>query len=601
MERLLAKWPLWLLPLTLCVFPAWMARMWTCEVPHADHWPVVVVPLFQWLDGTSLWTVIHQQVNDSRHDIPKLLHLLLARATQWNLRFESLCCVAIATATAGVTLWGIRRNHVCGPVSAWLLAIVSVALLLSPQQWMNWTFGVQLCYMLVVFFTVATVAVLRSGLPLSWRAFIAGVCAACASHCFLNGWFAWPLGFVCLARELRRDAASRGAAVRALIVFSAMLVLTACIFFPGFKFGASTEHMGDPMLDRAATNPAAVAKFFVSVLGAPFGDGWPARDRETRFDLSSNVAPCVGIVSLALLAFALVSILRHRAAWDLRRGLPSFLFIIWGLANAAAIAVGRTGVMASGPFESRYLAFTLWFHIGLLSLLFRARGPLLAKLRIVWLAFVIYGYGIGFVQGVRDAARDYHRNEKMVTACAFRHVAVEPELLDSVWPGVGPVLIEMLDRLDSLGCLHVPLVKDVNLSGADLKKEEAGLLERGSAVDAGVSLSGWAIDPVGKDLADAVVISMQPEGQPEKWLGIAQKRHPRLGVAGRHAPRALEGRIGWEYRSTTGQEKSMFSDKAVAFKPSKVPAGKVTLRAYVFDNGSGAVFPLSGSVELTIP
>ena len=112
----------------------------------------------------------------------------------------------------------------------------------------------------------------------------------------------------------------------------------------------------------------------------------------------------------------LISVIRHRERWDLRRSLGMWLFVFWGLANAAAISLGRTGHVASSPFQSRYHAFTLWFHLGVLVLLFLAQGKAWRVLRRVWVPVVCYGWLTGFLQGMGDARRDFNRGSRPSTS-----------------------------------------------------------------------------------------------------------------------------------------------------------------------------------------
>lgn len=601
MEALLAKRWVWWLPMALGLVPAWMAWRFTCRVPHADHLPVVAEPWLAWLDGAPLWTVLHERMNDSRLDVPKALHLLLVRFAHWNLRVESMVCVLIACGTAALTVWLIRNRPPGGRVQAWVLSVAATALILTPHAWMNWTFGVQICYAIVVFLTLSVVVLFQTRLPLPWRSLLAGLCAAAASHSFLNGWFAWLLGTLCLAHAVRSENAPRRCAMRAAGIWLLLFALTVAVFFPGFQERAGGASGNAGPLARLAEDPLRVFRFFLALLGAPLAEGWATWNRETRVGLTASLAPVIAAVMLLLLGGVLIAIVRQRR-WE-KGGVifPYLILLLWGVANAAAVAAGRTGMTASDPFQSRYLAFTIWVHIGLLALLSCVGGGFWRVIRIAWLGVVAYGYTIGFIQGLRDAERDYHRNEIMAAACALRHAAPEPSVLDAVWSTIGPRLVATLDRLESLGLLHVPTVRDELTARAPRSTAGEGVLEGGKLIARGVFLRGWAIEKPSRDMVDAVVISFQREGDPEKWLGLAQRRMIRSRPARNKNSPAMEERIGWEYQTPTGTEKSIHTSRVVPFLAKPIPAGKITFRAYAFDLDGGTFSPLAGEFTAEIP
>ncbi|MEI6537141.1 MAG: hypothetical protein WCN98_17500, partial [Verrucomicrobiaceae bacterium] len=339
----------------------------TCMVPHADHWMMAAEPYFKWQDGTaSLWSAVYSQGNDSRYVVSTLLEFLIIKYTNWNLRIESMLCVLLALGSAACVIFLFRRLQ-RGWV-AWLSALLACVLILSPQQWMNWTFGVQLCYASVVLSTIGVVVMFQKSWPLVLRSAAGAGCAIVASHSFINGWFAWVIGLVFLIREARTGNHHRRALFMSHLIWIVLFAGTAAVYFSGYGDGTRTSD-GTSLLGRVMANPGAYLNFFVSVLGAPFADGWASWDRETRIYLTHVLGPLMGVLSLALFGFALMAFLRRDRARCGAGVLPFVVLAFWGLANAAVIALGRTGMAISDPFQSRYLAYIVWFHIGTLALL----------------------------------------------------------------------------------------------------------------------------------------------------------------------------------------------------------------------------------------
>ncbi|HEY2573324.1 MAG TPA: hypothetical protein VGH65_04615 [Verrucomicrobiaceae bacterium] len=594
------KW-IWWLPLALAWLPAWMAWQDTCLVPHSDHWPVVALPWFRWLDGAPLWKVLHERYNDSRHDIPRLLHFALLRFGRWNLQVESLLCVFITAGTvAQVILW-FRRLQPGGNWRAWVASLMASSLILSPHAWMNWTFGVQLCYALVVFFTVLVLTLFQSNLPLAWRALFAGISAAAATHSFLNGWLAWLLGSLGLLQAALQEKAPQRKVVVAVAVWLSMLALTAAVFFPGFMEAGAASGEIHSSFARIASTLWPALQYFILLLGAPLAEGWPTSNRETRHELTVQLAPVVASLLLLLFVGVLIAIVRQRR-WEKGRVVFPFLALsLWGLANAAAIALGRVGVSASDAFQSRYLAYTIWFHVGLLALICVPEGSFWRWTRGIMSALLIYAHGVGVIQGWRDAGRDHDRNQLMVAACVMRHVAPEPTLLDNVWPLMGLQIVPMLDRLESLGLLHVATVRRESPDRGDLSQSSFGTLEEGRWLEHGVVLRGWALKLPSRNMVDAVVVSMQQDGVAETWLGVAQRRVIRAKPARKFHAVASEERIGWEYTTPSGLERSMFTSVLILIRAKPIPSGMVTFRAYALDLKLESFSLLEGEFTAQIP
>ena len=101
-----------------------------------------------------------------------------------------------------------------------------------------------------------------------------------------------------------------------------------------------------------------------------------------------------------------------------------------------------------------------------------------------------------------------------------------------------------------------------------------------------------------REAADAIVISMQVDGQEEEWLGIAQRRIIESKLCKKHQAVADEDRVGWAYKPGFRSEKATLSELPNPFRAKAIPAGNVTFRAYAMDVKTGSFAPLGGSVSM---
>ncbi len=569
-------------------------------VPHADHWMMAGVPYFNWEDGkTTFWGALYSQGNDSRYVVSTLLEFIIIRFAKWDLRFESLLCVMLATGSAVCVIRLFRGLH--HSALTWLGTVLSCLLILSPQQWMNWTFGVQICYAAVVLSTLGVVVVFQTKWPLVLRSFAGAVLAIIATHSFINGWLAWMIGLVFLIRETWGGIHSRRETLLAYLLWLVLFAATFFAYFSGYGVGPQPSG-GVSLAERLLAEPQLFLVFFVSVLGSPFSDGWATWDRETRVQLTHAIGPAVGVIALILFVVALFTIVKRGWAVHGKRIFPFVVLAFWGLANAGAIALGRTGMAISDPFQNRYLAYIVWFHIGLMAMLLVAEGKAWKWIRTIWLCFVAYGCVIGFIQGMRGGERDYRQNRIMTASVMMRNVAPEPVYLDAVMPLGGPYLLQCLDRLERMDCLHVSTLHSNLVKNAPLNIALAKGELKGGRVEAGrVMLEGWAMELPSHQMADAIAISYQPEGGEEKWFGIAQRRIVKAKLSIKLQAKAFEQRIGWGYAMPTGREKTAFTEQPNPFKAVSLPGGKTTFRAYACDLDTGSFSPLEGAFTAELP
>lgn len=593
---------LWFLPLLAVIFPAFMAWRWSVMVPHADHWTMVVAPYFRWQGGASFWSVVHAQFNDSRYDVGTLIHFALIKLAHMNTRVESLVCVILAVVSGAAWIGLLRRTQPGGPARALVPAFLCTALWLSPDRSMNWMFGVQICYEMVVLASLAVIVLFQTAWPLWQRTLGAAACAFIATHSFMIGWVAWGLGLACLAWEGWNAGPQRRSVLAATAAWLCGIVLTALIFFHDYRGNVDTNQDA-PLLERLTRDPMAFVRFFTSLIGIPFTKGWPGWDREASLHFTETLAPWAGVVALLLYAAVLIAGVRGGWRGRGRTVFPFLLLSLWGLANTGAVTLARTGLAASSIFQSRYLALTLWFHFGLLALLCLTDGTAWKWVRRLWLALVTVGSLVGFANGLDQGKRDELRYRTIAGGASFRHAAPEPSFLDAVNPSVGPAFIPLLDRLDSLGLLHVPTVRSERVADAVMAPPGAVIgAIKNSRVDAGKpALSLWAVDRQRRDAVDVVAISTQSEGQPELWLGLAQKRLMNPKMAERYKVSIPEDRIGWSYVHGQGTDRGFMSAAPNPFAPKPLPHGKVTFRAYAYDLETGTFTRLEGEAVLELP
>jgi hypothetical protein len=576
-----------------------MAVQMTCHVPRMDDWGIVIAPYFQWQDGGGIWKFLQTAGNDSRHHSAQLVHAATIKWWHWDPVVESLMCVALGGVSAAMVVdWWVRLG--VKSVRVLLAGLVSVFLVLSPMQWMNWSWGIQLCYMLPIAGTMAVFWVLSRDWVLWKRVLVAVVPCWVAVFAFANGWLAVLLGGGMVLWEVRRDGWRKGGKV-ALGIWGVSAILAAWVYALDWPESRGITEEG--LFSRLTGAPGEVVWFYLQLLGAPLADVFVTGDRTARVAVQGWVSVSVAVVSVGVLGACGVHLWRRRRELSGGEVVPWVVLILWGLGNAAAVTLARWGAEGFGPFQARYPGFTVWYFVGLLGLLAMTRG---AGWKWVMRGMVVVmgvGAGLGGLQGWRDGLKAARNGHFMEAAVAMRHVAPEPVFLESTRPWDAGNTVKLLDRLDEEGLLHVKTVRSekVKESVGEVGSWATGQLSEVEVVGGGLKVSGWAFDGESRGPLRAVAISYQAVDGEEKWLGIAGRNTVQRKKAEKAGARVLEDRIGWVYEPLTGEERAFISGTRLKLKRREVPTGRLTIRAYGYDPVGGRFAPLEGSLEVELP
>ncbi len=176
---------------------------YSLDFPRLDQWEFVLFLDKAWT-GQLTFHDFWAQHNEHRLIFPRLLMLVLARLSHWNIRWELAANLLLGTGVFGAYM-------ACSPKGRWILPLVSLAAF-SMAQWQNWFLGWQMQIFMSLLATLGVLLLLsprttreghggpRPTLPgPSWFRFILSMALATVATCsFANGMVAWPLGLLLL-------------------------------------------------------------------------------------------------------------------------------------------------------------------------------------------------------------------------------------------------------------------------------------------------------------------------------------------------------------------------------------------------------------------
>ena len=410
------------------------------------------------------------QHNESRKIFPRLIIFYLARLTNWNVKYEMAAQCAIVCVTVAA-IWFLARRTVAEralPATA-----VSALVLLSPVQWWNWLFGIQIVVFIPMLMLTVALATAFSGRKLWTRTILAAGCCFVANYSYANGMLLWVLVAVALfgRGENRR--------VSAILFWVVAAALSIVAYFSGYSRPPVSPRLISPF-----AHPVAAARFVLAFLGHPL---WG-----TNSLTPNELLGGIGVALFVLLVFR-VGI----------AGLPWILIGSYAIISAAATAMGRLGFGDWAALEPRYTTFAipLWVAIVMMAATGdRAGRTITAGGTAALLALHLIASVLVWPQ-IRESNRD-----RLVarTALQFCRVVPDTSLFTRLVYRDPAHAIPIITAVSNAGYLVPPLIASPIIRSAGPGRGEfEGVIRPGPRQYA---MYGWAELPDGRP-ADSVLIA----------------------------------------------------------------------------------------------
>jgi len=304
---------LWLaaaaLPFLVC---AAFAFAFAYDAPYWDEW-IYLAPIVRAFEGELSLSDFVVRINEHLCVVPSLIVIPLARATQWDLRWEICVVLAIYAGVFALLYRALRRAEQAAgrPGSMWAAPCLGT-LLFSGSQYALWNWSLLVTLASAAFFSVVALGQLSSRNLNARRLALAGLCGWAATFSIGGGLSVWPAGVVALLLRVRPKESRRWPALAAWIAIGAAAA--------GLYLSAGSTHSLD--MARQATNPLAVCLYVLAFLGGPLAVG------------QGGVAVVLGGLLLAALGFLSLRSASHNGETD-RETRPFMIGLV-----GAALVVG---------------------------------------------------------------------------------------------------------------------------------------------------------------------------------------------------------------------------------------------------------------------
>jgi hypothetical protein len=353
--RGIGTWPpvLWLilaaLPWALLLF---LVVRYGLDLPIVDEWtylPIIERSFTGTLDLGQLWA----QYAEHRPIFPLLVMLFFVHATGWNIHYELVVTVLVATIFFFVLTRMFRRalpERERRP--PWLCALLSLVVF-SLCQWEVWLWGAQIQMFLNVLGVSAGILMLTRRQLEGKDLALAALFGVLATYSFGNGLLFWPLGLVLVAFA-RQERRTRWRLLLAWLLVSAAVI--------GSYFYRFQSQGGSATLASVLNDPVHYLRYFLTYIGSPLasfgGSAFPPRD--TGLGALVGAAGCVLLIAATRRAI--------RVFGSAERVLPFLALAGYAVGSGLLATRSRFHFGVPQAYASRYTTTSSLFWIGTIGI-----------------------------------------------------------------------------------------------------------------------------------------------------------------------------------------------------------------------------------------
>jgi MFS family permease len=387
------------------VFILFFVYKYGITVPYCDQWELV--PLLEKMHNHTLALAdLWNPHNGHRLLFPKILMLLLARWSNWNI-FLELCTNIVLAIFIFLFLLSILRNTL-QIIPSWLKIFISMVIF-SMGQYENWSCGWQIQIFLSVLGSVIAIWAANKWQGKTIGLVIAISAAVLSSYSFNSGLVTWPAVLVVMLMQNKWK-------LKHIVILILACIATVLLYY----YNYTTNNPELPSMLFFLSHPIIYIRYVLTYLGASI-----ARSR--------SFAPILALILFALSLLAIFDIRRFDRQ-KLRDLAPWFALALYACMAACVTGLGRAGYGWQQASSSRYAMVSVLFPISAAVFLVQStriniamnkngglRNPFLTGTLIV--IFVL-----SYIHGYNKELKSIKELSKKTNATAF--YLNHPELAD---------------------------------------------------------------------------------------------------------------------------------------------------------------------------
>ncbi len=321
------------------VFTFFFVCKFGLTIPYWDQWELV--PLLEKMHNHTLTLAdLWAQHNEHRIMFPKILMLLLARLSNWNIFLELCTNMVLATFTFLFLLSILRSASEI--TSFWLKMFISL-MIFSIVQYDNWVWGWQIQFFLSVLGTVIAIWAANKWEGKAVGLAVTILASVLSSYSFSSGLMTWPVVLVVLLLQKKWKW-------KHIIILLLACIATVLLYF--HKYTKPVQH---PQILFFLDNPLVFIRYVLTYLGASLA--------YFPYNWACSLASVVAVIILVLTSWAIFNIWRFDRQ-KLSRLSPWLALALYACLSACVTGLGRAGFGWKQALESpRYTTVSLFLPL----------------------------------------------------------------------------------------------------------------------------------------------------------------------------------------------------------------------------------------------
>ena len=506
---------IWVVALVPMIHLTSLVRHYGVNVPMLDDWEMAPL-IVKAHTGELAWADLFEQQQEARTILPKLIFILSAARSEWDVRDQMMLSVGSCWLTAGGIFLLLRRSKlgIAGVAICFWLAVLTI---FSLAQYELWILASGFPSFLPGLFIVAALVTLTRSWSTSWKFLVCLALTVASSFTLANGLLAWGLTFPML---LLMERPRRWPGWLAL--WLGACAICATIYFWGYKSPGYLPPFAP------AVSPIKYLHFIVIFLGS----GLSNSVTENRAGVSAIFGGLNLLIFLGALAYV------GRRVGDrafLARIVPWITLGLYSLASACLASLGRIGFGVEYAGASRYVTFAHYMTVAVIvivALLSREMWPtedFLGRricLGVAWLVLAA-AYLIPFRAAQANSLyflRRYSAETRLARGAVWFSPAFDTSsVIQKIAYPPGPDrVVRDAAALDRLHLLRPPLVRTNQLKAmphesADQKRVSGFCDTVTPAGGENYRASGWStLNEKGRP-ADGVIVAYQ-DPRDQEWI-----------------------------------------------------------------------------------
>lgn len=489
----------YLLPVVL-IF--WFVSKFSVNVPYWDEWGLVNF-FDKVASGNAIFADYFAQNNEHRMFFPKIIFLILAFSSRWNITVEMYFSIFLAIVSFCALYIVATHSQKQDPKWLHLFNLVTCTLVFSLVQSENWLWGFQVAWFFIntcVILAILFLVVPKKLLP-SQRLLLAAICCFIASFSSAHGLLSW---IAVIPTVLCIEGNARQKRMR-IFLWILLFLLSLLIYQIGY-----VKPSAHPDILFFVKQPLIAVTYLLTLLGKSVG----------------NViipAAMTGLIILFNFVFFNISCLKNYKTAFARDAAPWLSLGWFAILFALMTTVGRAGFGIDQAKSSRYTSVAILLVIAVLQMWRlsieykqkqKTKKSYIIPTSIFFVSFLIWIFNSSSeITQAKHTWEQRARGETCLEVIHFIDKSINQQTnncLNSIFPDPA-VLKDMAETLPKIGFRDIP--KGITFISQSVKNY--GSIETPPTTtqplivsrDGNFKLSGWVLLPEQQEPPKVVFLS----------------------------------------------------------------------------------------------